>query len=109
MVNVLNERLHLLSDRSLTGRLTRLLPTRHLIARQRFLQYRHQWSIARKEHRVRGLLCPAMARRHIETNESLAGTWDARDEHDGLLTRCPCLLNHVFDPTRRNTKISSSS
>src|SRR5450755_3762738 len=90
VVHVLDERLYFLCHFSLPHPSPFCFSPSVLVPREGLLKHGHQWTVAREEDGVRGLVLASMLRRDIQPHQRPPCSWHAshKDDRLELLPRC---------------------
>jgi hypothetical protein len=98
VVNVLDERLHLLSDVRSFLPLGLIAKAFDGIPNESFTKDRNQRAVSREKDCVCIQVLLVLLRGHVKADESLAGTGNSRDKHDGLGPCVSGFLDQLVDP-----------
>src|SRR5690606_35804477 len=96
MVDVLDERLHLLRHFVSPAPLATLLVPRNSISLEGRTKHLDERSVAREEDRMRIFALVAALGGNIQPDERLPGSRNTGHKHDCLAPRLPCHLDHPF-------------
>jgi hypothetical protein len=108
-MNILNERLDTLADLGLSHAQTAAPLASNLISGKRFPENGNKRSVSRQEDGVGWLIFGSTLCRDIESNKSLAGTGNPRDETDDFALTSPGFVRDFFDAPGGYRKVPGTS